>query len=78
MFLTLRNEGKSFTENEEYGGGATDLEKDGETVAYLLGQILGRLRHLHGYNISAGAEIQMWQKSGHKIISSGISLTLNI
>lgn len=74
MFSILQNEGRSSIENEECKGGAINWEKDGENVAYLLGKILDRLKLLDAIDITIGVEIQMWEKSGHKIISSGISL----
>lgn len=73
MFSILQNEGRSSIENEECKGGTINWEKDGENVAYLW-HILDRLKLLDAIDITIGAEIQMWEKSGHKIISSGISL----
>lgn len=58
-------------------GAEATHSKDGNNMTYLSEHVLSLPRLLQAIAISAGAEIQMWKKSGHGIISSEISLTLN-
>ena len=74
MFSIIRNEDRSSTENEDCGGGAIVSEEGGKSVAYWLGQTLGRqsstwlLTFLLELRFKCG-------KRGHRTLSTGISLT---
>ena len=74
MFSIIRNEDRSSTENEECGGGAIVSEEGGKSVAYWLGQTLGRqsstwlLTFLLELRFKCGTR-------GHRTLSTGISLT---
>lgn len=58
-------------------GAEATPSKGGNSVTYLWEHVLSLPRLLQAIAISAGAEIQMWKKSGHELILSEISLTLN-